>query len=469
MKMWSGRFHQSLDPQFEHWQRSFDFDRRLLRYELAASAAHARALKNAGVLSADELISILEGLQKTGEEAVASKGLVDDAEAEDVHHFVEKQLVARIGDVGYKLHSGRSRNEQIATDLRLYVRAAIDQLRTELAELCSVLAERAEQAGTAAMPAYTHLQHAEPVLIGHWLLAYVEMFIRDADRLADCRRRMNVCPLGSGAVAGATLPLDRPFMAQGLDFSGPTANSIDATSDRDFALEFVNALSFVSLHLSRWAEEMIIFSVQEFGFVKLPEAYSTGSSAMPQKKNPDLLELVRGKTGRVIGNATALAVTLKGLPLAYNKDLQETQEPLFAATDTVLSLLPLVAGWMAAVEFDEPRMRHAAQSGFMNAWAAATYLVKRGVPSRLAHEQIGKAVKLCLEKTCELQDLPLEELRAINPEFGENFYECLKLEAVLAMHDVVGGTAPNRVRQAVVAARQKIQTLREEVNLHAHA
>jgi len=469
MKMWSGRFHQSLDPQFEHWQRSFDFDRRLLRYELAASAAHARALKNAGVLSADELISILEGLQKTGEEAVASKGLVDDAEAEDVHHFVEKQLVARIGDVGYKLHSGRSRNEQIATDLRLYVRAAIDQLRTELAELCSVLAERAEQAGTAAMPAYTHLQHAEPVLIGHWLLAYVEMFIRDADRLADCRRRMNVCPLGSGAVAGATLPLDRPFMAQGLDFSGPTANSIDATSDRDFALEFVNTLSFVSLHLSRWAEEMIIFSVQEFGFVKLPEAYSTGSSAMPQKKNPDLLELVRGKTGRVIGNATALAVTLKGLPLAYNKDLQETQEPLFAATDTVLSLLPLVAGWMAAVEFDEPRMRDAAQSGFMNAWAAATYLVKRGVPSRLAHEQIGKAVKLCLEKTCELQDLPLEELRAINPEFGENFYECLKLEAVLAMHDVVGGTAPNRVRQAVVAARQKIQTLREEVNLHAHA
>jgi argininosuccinate lyase len=469
MKMWSGRFHQSLDPQFEHWQRSFDFDRRLLRYELAASAAHARALKNAGVLSADELISILEGLQKIGEEAVASKGLVDDAEAEDVHHFVEKQLVARIGDVGYKLHSGRSRNEQIATDLRLYVRAAIDQLRTELAELCSVLAERAEQAGTAAMPAYTHLQHAEPVLIGHWLLAYVEMFIRDADRLADCRRRMNVCPLGSGAVAGATLPLDRPFMAQGLDFSGPTANSIDATSDRDFALEFVNALSFVSLHLSRWAEEMIIFSAQEFGFVKLPEAYSTGSSAMPQKKNPDLLELVRGKTGRVIGNATALAVTLKGLPLAYNKDLQETQEPLFAATDTVLSLLPLVAGWMAAVEFDEPRMRHAAQSGFMNAWAAATYLVKRGVPSRLAHEQIGKAVKLCLEKTCELQDLPLEELRAINPEFGENFYECLRLEAVLAMHDVVGGTAPNRVRQAVVAARQKIQTLREEVNLHAHA
>ncbi|MGA6983245.1 MAG: argininosuccinate lyase [Candidatus Sulfotelmatobacter sp.] len=469
MKMWSGRFRQALDPQFEHWQRSFDFDRRLLRYELAASAAHARALKNAGVVSADELISMLEGLQKIGEEAATSNGLAEDNEAEDVHHFVEKQLVRRIGDTGYKLHSGRSRNEQIATDLRLYVRAAIDQLRTELADVGSAFAERAEQAGSAAMPAYTHLQHAEPVLIGHWLLAYVEMFLRDADRLADCRKRLNVCPLGSGAVAGATLPLDRAFMAEGLDFSGPTANSIDATSDRDFILEFVNTLSLLSLHLSRWAEEMIIFSSQEFGFVRLPESYSTGSSAMPQKKNPDLLELARGKTGRVIGNATSLMITLKGLPLAYNKDLQEMQEPLFDAADTILALLPLVGGWMTAVEFDEERMNHAALSGFMNAWAAATYLVKRGTPSRLAHEQIGKAVKLCLEKSCELQDLSLDDLRAINPEFDESFYGCLKLEAVLGIHDVVGGTAPARVRQGVVAARKKIETLREEVNLHAHA
>ncbi len=245
-------------------------------------------------------------MQQIGEMAAASKGFVEDDEAEDVHHFVEKQLVARIGEVGYKLHSGRSRNEQIATDLRLYVRAAIDELRKELAEVCGAFTDRAEQAGNAAMPAYTHLQHAEPVLVAHWLLAYVEMFLRDADRLADCRKRLNVCPLGSGAVAGATLPLDRAFMAEELDFAGPTANSIDATSDRDFVLEFVNALSLLGLHLSRWAEEMIIFSSQEFGFVQLPEAYSTGSSAMPQKKNPDLLELVRGKTGRVIGSATAL-------------------------------------------------------------------------------------------------------------------------------------------------------------------
>jgi argininosuccinate lyase len=467
MKMWSGRFRQPLDPQFERWQRSFDFDRRLLSYELAASGAHARALKNVGVLSADELISILEGLQQIGEMSAGVKGFVEDDEAEDVHHFVEKQLVARIGEVGYKLHSGRSRNEQIATDLRLYVRAAIDELRKHLADLCGVFADRAEQAGTATMPAYTHLQHAEPVLVAHWLLAYVEMFLRDADRLADCRRRLNVCPLGSGAVAGATLPLDRAFMANELDFTGPTANSIDATSDRDFVLEFVNTLSLLGMHLSRWAEEMILFSTQEFGFVRLPEAYATGSSAMPQKKNPDLLELVRGKTGRVIGSATALAVALKGLPLAYNKDLQETQEPLFDATDTALGLLPLIAGWMKAVEFDHQRMSEAAQSGFMNAWAAATYLVNRGVPSRLAHEVIGKAVKLCLEKNCELEDLTLDELRVLNPAFDESFQDCLKPASVLAIHDVIGGTAPARVRQGIAAARKKIESLREEVHAHA--
>jgi len=469
MKMWSGRFRQSLDPQFERWQRSFDFDCRLLHYELAASGAHARALKNAGVLSADELIGILQGLQQIGEMAAASKDLMQDDEVEDVHHFVEKQLVSRIGEVGYKLHSGRSRNEQIATDLRLHVRAAIDELRGELADVCGIFADRAEQAGSASMPAYTHLQRAEPVLVAHWLLAYVEMFLRDADRLADCRKRLNLCPLGSGAVAGATLALDRPFMADELDFDGPTANSIDATSDRDFVLEFVNTLSLLALHLSRWAEEMIIFSSQEFGFVQLPEAYSTGSSAMPQKKNPDLLELVRGKTGRLIGNATTLMITLKGLPLAYNKDLQETQQPLFDATDTALGLLPLAAGWMKVVEFDHERMNQAARSGFMNAWAAATYLVNRGVPSRLAHEHVGKAVKLCVEKNCELQDLTLDELRILHPAFDESFQDCLKPASVLAIHDVVGGTAPARVRQGIATAKKKIDSLREEVNFHAHA
>jgi len=467
MKMWSGRFRQPLDPEFERWQRSFGFDRRLLRYELAASGAHANALKTAGVLSADELISVLQGLEQIGVKAAASAAFLEDDEAEDVHHFVEKQLVALIGEVGYKLHSGRSRNEQIATDLRLYVRAAIDQTREELADLCGVFVDRAEQAGDAAIPAYTHLQRAEPVLVGHWLLSYVEMFLRDADRLADCRERLNVCPLGSGAVAGATLPLDRGLMVDRLGFDGATANSIDATSDRDFAIEFVQSLSLLALHLSRWAEEMILFSSQEYGFVGLPEAYSTGSSAMPQKKNPDLLELVRGKSARVIGNATALMVTVKGLPLAYNKDLQETQEPLFDSSDTLLQILPLVTGWVKAVEFHLEIMQQAAQSGFMNAWAAATYLVKRGVPSRLAHERIGKAVQLCLERNCELQDLSLQDLQSLSPAFAEDFQQSLTLTAVLAVHDVPGGTAPGRVRQAIGAARKKIESLREEVHAHA--
>ncbi|HET7891919.1 MAG TPA: argininosuccinate lyase [Candidatus Sulfotelmatobacter sp.] len=467
MKMWSGRFRQALDPDFERWQRSFSFDRRLLKCELLASNAHARALKDAGILSAEELISILQGLKQIGEKAATSPKFLDDEDAEDVHHFVEKELVALIGEAGYKLHSGRSRNEQIATDLRLYVRATIDQLRHELGEVCGVLVDRADRAGDAAIPAYTHLQRAEPVLLGHWLLAYIEMFLRDAERLGDCRKRLNVCPLGSGAVAGATLPLDRSFIAGSLGFDGPTANSLDATSDRDFALEFVNALSLLALHLSRWAEEMILFSSQEYSFVILPEAYSTGSSAMPQKKNPDLLELVRGKSGRIIGNATSLMVAIKGLPLAYNKDLQETQEPLFASSDTMLQMLPLVAEWIKAVEFDRERMQQAAQTGFMNAWAAATYLVKRGVPSRLAHERVGKAVQVCIERGCELQDLALDELRSLSPAFDEDVFESLKLTSVLGVHDVAGGTAPGRVRQAVNATRKRIESLREEAHAHA--
>ena len=467
MKMWSGRFRQPLDPAFEHWQRSFEFDKRLLSHELSASRAHARALKDAGILSADELISILQGLEQIGQNAAASAEFLHDDEAEDVHHFVEKRLTALIGETGYKLHSGRSRNEQIATDLRLYVRAGIDQLHSELADLLAAFLSRAEQAGDAAVPAYTHLQRAEPVLVAHWLLAYVEMFLRDADRLADCRKRLNVCPLGSGAVAGATLKLDRRAMAEDLAFDASTANSIDATSDRDFALEFVNALSLLALHLSRWAEEMILFSSQEYSFLQLPETYSTGSSAMPQKKNPDLLELVRGKAGRVLGDATALLVTVKGLPLAYNKDLQETQEPLFHAAETVMAMLPLITGWMKAVEFDHARMQNAAQSGFMNAWAAATYLVQRGVPFRLAHEQIGKAVQLCLEKGCELRDLSLPELQNLNPLFDEKFYSSLDLAAVLAVHDVSGGTAPARVRQALAEAKRRVDSMQEEIHAHA--
>jgi argininosuccinate lyase len=278
---------------------------------------------------------------------------------------------------------------------------------------------------------------------------------------------MNLSPLGSGAVAGATLPLDRRAMAQELGFDGPTANSVDATSDRDFTVEFVGVLSVLAMHLSRWAEEMILFSSQEYGFIHLPEAYSTGSSAMPQKMNADLLELTRGKAARIIGNVTALLVTMKGLPLAYNKDLQETQQPLFDAAETMRSLLPLVSGWMKAAEFNYERMQEAAQSGFMNAWAGATYLVRRGVPFRMAHEQIGKAVQTCIERNCELADLPLQELRQLNPAFDQDFYSCLSLQAVLNIHDVPGGTAPARVRQAITEARRRVEAIREDAHAHA--
>lgn len=467
MKMWSGRFRQPLNPDFERWQRSFPFDQRLLAEELAASRAHARALAGIGVLSSEELKKIEAGLERIAQQAATHASFLNDAEAEDVHHFVEKQLVAFIGEVGYKLHSGRSRNEQIATDLRLHVRTNIDHLHQLLAGLLDALVEKAEQAGDAAMPAYTHLQKAEPVLVAHWLLAYAEMFLRDIDRLGGCRRRLNLCPLGSGALAGATLPLDRKAMAKELDFDAPTANSLDATSDRDFAVEFVQVLSLLAVHMSRFAEEMIIFSTQEFAFVQLPEAYSTGSSAMPQKKNPDAMELVRGKAARVISAANALLITLKGTPLAYNKDFQETQQPIFDAAEQSLEMVKTLAGFVKNVELDLAGMQAAAETGYMNALAAASYLVKKGVPFRRAHEHVGNAVRLGLDKGCELADLKLAELQAIAPEFGADFYEAIKLRAVLDCHDVIGGTAVARVRVALAETKGRIAALKG--GLHAYA
>ncbi|MFZ0560807.1 MAG: argininosuccinate lyase [Terriglobales bacterium] len=467
MKMWSGRFRQPLDPEFEKWQRSFPYDQRLLPFELAASRAHANALEHTGVLTSEELSEVLKALAEIGRRAESSPEFLNDPEAEDVHHFVEKQLAALIGATGYKLHTGRSRNEQIATDLRLFVRHSIDTVHNLIADWIEAMLSRADAAGSAAMPSYTHLQPAEPVLVAHWLLAYVEMFLRDGDRLADCRKRANFCPLGSGAVAGATLTLNRQVMASELGFDAPTPNSIDATSDRDFAIEFVDALSLLALHLSRWAEEMILFSTSAYGFVELPEAYSTGSSAMPQKKNPDLLELVRGKAARVMGYATALQTLVKGLPLAYNKDLQETQEPLFDASDTIVGMLPLVTGFMNAVEFNEAKMNQAAQTGFMNAWAAAAYLVERGVPSRLAHEAVGKAVALAVERGCDLQKLPLADLQAIHSSFDGAFHSSLGLTEVLALHDVPGGTAPHHVKRALQNARERAAALRSQESLAA--
>ncbi|HEX8924650.1 MAG TPA: argininosuccinate lyase [Terriglobales bacterium] len=462
--MWSGRFRQPLNPEFERWQRSFPFDQRLLAEEIAASRAHAKALRAAGVLSADELQAILNGLEFIGRSAGQQ---LTDGEAEDVHHYVEKQLVAAIGETGLKLHTGRSRNEQIATDLRLYVRGNCDAMVAQLAELAEVLVERARMAGTAAMPSYTHLQRAEPVLVAHWLLAYAEMFLRDASRLRDCRERLNYCPLGSGAIAGATLALDREAVAKELEFTAPTANSMDATSDRDFAIEYAQALSVLAVHLSRWAEELILFSTVEYGFVQLPESYSTGSSAMPQKQNPDALELIRGKSARVNASAQQLLVIAKGLPLAYNKDMQETQEPVFEVTATTSMMLEVATGFMREVGFNLERMAEAATTGFMDAMAAATYLTGKGVPFRRAHEIIGTAVRTCLEKECELRDLSLPELHAISPDFAEDFYEAIALDAVLDCHNVVGGTARAQVAAALDRIAERIAQLRGAVHARA--
>ena len=467
MKMWSGRFRQPLDPHFEEWQRSFPFDQKLLRYELTASRAHAQALQAAGIVTPAECGLILSALDEIGKTSEQQADFFNDPEAEDVHHFVEKKLVSLIGEIGKKLHSGRSRNEQIATDLRLFVRDSIDELRHLLGDFLETLLDRAAESKTLPLPAYTHLQRAEPVLAAHWLLAYFEMFWRDADRLLECRERANECPLGSGAVTGATLPLDRQLTSRALGFARPTANSMDATSDRDFILEFVNGLSLLGVHLSRWAEEFILFATQEYAFITLPQAYSTGSSAMPQKQNPDALELIRGKAARLIGNQVALLVTVKGLPLAYNKDMQETQEPLFEAVATAGHCLKVATGFMRQVKFNQERMKSACESGFMNAMAAATYLARHGVPFRQAHEVVAQAVQQCILRECELDNLTLEELREFSPAFQADIYDALKLESVLACHDVPGGTAPHQVQQALKSAREKLATLQEAHGTHA--
>ena len=459
--MWSGRFREPLDPEFEAWQRSIVFDWQLLDYEVMASKAHASALCAAGILSKSEtteLRNALDAIAAAYSSDAGKAAVRDDPAAEDIHHFVELRLVEKLSSLGLKLHTGRSRNEQIATDLRLYVRAQIDTVIDGLAAWASALVRQAHKAGDAVMPSYTHLQRAEPVLVAHWLLAYVEMILRDADRLRDCSARLNFCPLGSGAVAGATLALDRTIAARELGFTAPTANSMDATSDRDFILEYLQALSFVGLHLSRFAEEITLFATAEFGFVLLPEAFSTGSSAMPQKKNPDLTELIRAKIGRIHGAAQAVAMQLKALPLSYNKDMQETQEPAFAV-GFVPQMLELVARFTAALQFNRGRMNIAAQTGYLNAMAAATYLVHKGVPFRKAHEKIGNAVRFALEKGVELNNLTLAELRQFGDEFGEDFYAAVTLDATLDCHDVIGGTAPQQVRDALTRATERISAL----------
>ncbi len=464
-KMWSGRFREPLDTSFEQWQRSFPVDWRLLPMEVDASIAHARMIGAAGILTADELSRMIAGLEAVGALEMSesefhnqnSPSVRSISEAEDIHHFVELELTREIGDLALKLHTGRSRNEQIATDMRLYILGCIETTLAGLNNWASALLDLADDAGEAVMPSYTHLQRAEPVLVSHWLLAYVSMIERDMSRLNDCKDRMNYCPLGSGAIAGATLALDRTIAARSLGFSGPTLNSMDATSDRDFALEFTQVLSVLGLHISRFAEELTLFSTAEFGFLDLPEAFSTGSSAMPQKKNPDLTELIRGKSGRLIGAATALSVLIKGLPLAYNKDLQEGQEPVFDASNTVLGILNVLPAFTRSLRFRYDRMAAAASTGYLNAMAGATYLSNKGVPFRKAHEQIGNAVRFGLESGRELDALKLDELKQFGDQFSEDFYEAISIGATLDCHDVIGGTARRQVRTALEGAKRRIE------------
>jgi argininosuccinate lyase len=480
-KMWSGRFREPLDRTFEQWQRSFPFDWRLLPQEVAASAAHARTIAAAGILTPEELDKTIAGLTAVGmrpdnwaHRISATSGEVEyevstqqigaaivasAPQAEDIHHYVELELTREIGALALKLHTGRSRNEQIATDMRLFVRGAMDVTLIDLRAWMLALIQLAESAGEAVMPGYTHLQRAEPVFIAHWLLAYVAMLERDVSRFHDARTRMNFCPLGSGAIAGATLKLDRSIAADALGFTAPTANSMDATSDRDFMLDFAQAASTLGLHISRFAEELTLYSTAEFGFLDLPEAYSTGSSAMPQKKNPDLTELARGKSARLLGSSTALSTLIKGLPLAYNKDLQEGQEQIFDVADTLAGLLSVLPGFTRSLKFRYPAMQTASESGYLNAMAAATYLSNKGLPFRKAHEVIGNAVRLGLDHGVELNDLPLADLQKLSDYFAGDFFEAISLRNTVDCHDVPGGTAAARVAEALTTARIRIDAL----------
>jgi len=452
-KLWGGRFTGAADPSFAKFNSSFAFDRRLFTADVRGSIAHCHALRGASVLSAEEADRIVAGLQAILDDATSRADYFDQT-AEDIHSFVEARLVEMIGDAGRKLHTGRSRNDQVATDLRLWLREAIDELLERLKQTQAAFLDLAEREVGTVLPGYTHLQRAQPILFAHWCLAYFEMLVRDRERLAEVRKRVNVLPLGSAALAGTSFPIDREAVARELEFDGVTRNSVDAVSDRDFCIEFAGACSLIMVHLSRLAEEIILYTTAEFGFFELSDAVATGSSLMPQKKNPDSMELVRGKSGRVFGDLTALLTTLKGLPLAYNKDMQEDKEAVFDAFDTTAGSLEVSTIVLQNLTLNRERMRAAASKGMLNATELADYLVRRGVPFREAHETVGKAVLKALEKDAELGELSLDDLRGLSNKIENDVFECLVLAQTLGTKAQVGGTAPDQVAQAVANARR---------------
>ena len=451
-KLWGGRFGERTDARVEAFSESVSFDRRLWRQDIVASTAHARMLAKVGVLSLGEAAAIVEGLEAIARDIEAGR-FEWKAELEDVHMNIEAALTERIGAAGKKLHTGRSRNDQVATDLRLYVREAIDELTALLEAAAAALLRLAQREADTVMPGFTHLQIAQPVSLGHHLLAWREMLLRDRARLADARQRANVLPLGSAALAGTVYPLDREFVAEQLGFAALSENSLDAVSDRDFAVEFCAACALLMVHLSRISEELILWASPLFGFVRLPDRFCTGSSIMPQKKNPDVPELVRGKTGRVIGALNALLVLLKGQPLAYNRDNQEDKPPLFDAHDTAAACLRVYVALLPELQFDRTRLREAAAEGYSTATDLADYLVRKGVPFRDAHHAVGQAVAYAAARGCALDALSLEELRRFSDRIEADVYEHIRLEASLAARRTYGGTAPEQVRAAIARAR----------------
>ncbi|MFB3816078.1 MAG: argininosuccinate lyase [Candidatus Methylomirabilales bacterium] len=455
-KPWGGRFGVETHKQVEAFTASIEVDRRLAPYDIAGSIAHARMLGKVGLLTKAEVEAIVKGLGEIGEE-IAQGQFRSDPALEDIHMHIERRLIEKIGEAGGKLHTARSRNDQVALDLRLYVRDTIGQIRGLLRELQQVFVSKAEVHLGTVMPGYTHLQRAQPVLLAHHLLAYFEMFQRDRDRLADCLARVNVLPLGAAALAGTSLPIDPEYTAKLLEFPAVAANSMDAVADRDFVLEFLSDLAILAAHLSRLAEELVLWASAEFAFIELPDAFATGSSIMPQKKNPDVAELVRGKTGRVYGALVTVLTLLKGLPLTYNRDLQEDKPPLFDAADTILQVLQVLTPMLIAVSFRVDRLRTAASEGFLNATDLADYLATKGVPFREAHEIVGRLVRGCLESGQRLEDLTPDQLRRASPHLGPDALKYLALEACVERRKSAGGTSSRMVGEALRQARQRLR------------
>lgn len=455
MKLWGGRFEKDTDKLLEEFNASIDVDARMYEQDIKGSIAHAMTLHKAGILSDDELKKIVDGLNGILNDI--KEGKVEfTKENEDIHMNIEALLTSRIGEAGKKLHTARSRNDQVALDLRLYMRDEIKGIIELLKSLVNTLLDIAEDNVDTLMPGYTHLQRAQPVTLAHHMLAYCSMFLRDIGRLEDCVKRMNFSPLGSGALAGTTYNLDREYTAQLLGFDGVTLNSLDAVSDRDHGIEFLSAAAIIMMHLSRFCEELVLWNSKEFSFIEMDDSFATGSSMMPQKKNPDAAELIRGKTGRVYGDLIALLTLMKGLPLAYNKDMQEDKEAIFDGIDTIKACIRVFDGMMKTIKFNKDNMRNSAKYGYMNATDMADYLVKKGMPFRKAHEVVGKVVKKALDDGCALEDLSIDTLRSFSDLFEDDIYELLDLYRCVQSRSVIGGPAKEMVHMTINEFRKAL-------------